>query len=71
MTCHGFSVSTISTVILTCQSAHVPYYLAKEFFIVEKEEGCFKNILEEVLKQINASPLHHKDILLACKAVMT
>ena len=54
MSCHGFSKPTISTVIITCLSVLVPYYLSELFFIVEKEEGIFENIPEKVLNKINA-----------------
>ena len=67
MSCHGFSESTISTVILTCHSSLLPYYFSKGFF-VEKEEGEFENIPEQVLNKINAVPLHDEDIILMCKA---
>ena len=36
MSCHFFSKLAISTVILTCRSTSVPYYLSKGFIIVEK-----------------------------------
>ena len=36
-------------------------------FIFEKEEVGFENTPEEVIKKINASPLHDEKILLMCK----
>ena len=35
MSCHGFSKSPISTIILSCSSALVPYHLNNGFVIVE------------------------------------
>ena len=59
---------TTSTVIITCCSALVPYYLSKWFIIVEKVYGLFVNITDPIFNQINASLLHDEDRLLACKA---
>ena len=39
MSCHGFSKLTTWTVIITCRSALVPYYLSKRFIIFEKLDG--------------------------------
>ena len=39
----------------------------KRTFIVEKVEGEFENIREQVIKQSNASTLHDKDTLFMCK----
>ena len=57
MSCHGLSISTIRIVIIVCCSVVVPYYFSKGFLIVEKVEGKFENIPEQVLKQTNAFPL--------------
>ena len=62
--------TTTSKVIITCHSALVPYYLSKGFIIVEKEEDVFENIPDEVLYQINASPLHNEDIRLTCNSAI-
>ena len=35
ISCHGFSKSSIITVIFTCRSSLVPYYLSKVFSVVE------------------------------------
>ena len=70
MSCHVFSKSKISTVILLCRSALVPYYLSKVFFIVEKEEGKLENIPETYLSKINASLLNDEDILLTSKSAI-
>ena len=58
MSCYGFSKVTTSTLILTCFSALVPYYLSKVFIIIEKLDEVFLNIPETALRQINASILH-------------
>ena len=44
ISCRGFSKSSVLTVILTCRSALVPYYLSKRFIIVKTEEGGVDNI---------------------------
>ena len=44
MSCHEFSKSSISTVILKCCSALAPYHLSKGFVIFEAEEGGIDNI---------------------------
>ena len=68
MSCHGFSKSIISTVIIKCRSTLVAYYLSKGFLIFEKEEGKFENIPEKYLRKIYAYPLHDEDSLLMCKS---
>ena len=65
---HGFKKSTTSTVILTCHNALMPYCLSKILFIVEKVWDVFVSLLEPVLNQINSSPLHNENRLLACKS---
>ena len=50
MECHGFDKYTISTVIFTCRSALVPYYLSKVFVVVETEVGGVDNIPTTVKK---------------------
>ena len=44
MSCNGFVKSSISTIILTCCNALVPYYISKGFIIVETEVGDVDNI---------------------------
>ena len=66
-----FSKLKISTVIFTCCSALVPYYLSKDFVIFEKVEDKFENIPEQFLRQINASPLHDEYRLLTYKSSMS
>ena len=68
MSCHGFSKYSISTVILTCRSSIVTYYIYKVFVIVETEEVGLYNIPISVKNQINADGLHTEDILLTWKA---
>ena len=63
-----FSKVTTSTVILTCCSALVQYYLSKVFIIVEKVDGVFLNITDPVLNKVNASPLNDEDRILMCKS---
>ena len=38
MSCHGFSESTISTVIFMCLSALVPHYFSKGFLFLKKKK---------------------------------
>ena len=52
MPCHGFSEVTTATVIITCCSALVPYYLSKGFISVGKVEGVFVNIPEQSSKSM-------------------
>ena len=65
-----FSKMTTSTVIITCCSALVTYYLSNVFIIVENVDEVFVNMPDPVFKQINASQLHDYDIILECKAAM-
>ena len=64
MSCNGFSKYPISTVILICRSALVPYDLNKVFLIVETEEGGADNIKITTKEKINAVNLYNKDSLL-------
>ena len=57
MSCNGFVKSSISTIILTCCNALVPYYISKGFIIVETEVGGVDNIPKTVGK-INSAHLH-------------
>ena len=68
MSCHGFSKSSISTVILTCHSALVTYYLYKVFSVVKTEEVGIDNIPMTVKNKTNADNLYPKEILLIYKA---
>ena len=70
ISCHGFKNLTILIAILTCISALVLYYLPKYVFVLEKQEGKFENIPEQVLNQINAPLLHDKDSILMCRAAI-
>ena len=65
-----FSKMTTSTVIITCCSALVTYYLSKGFIIVEKVYGVFVNIPDPVIKKTNSSPLNDREIILACKSAI-
>ena len=64
ISCPGFSKYSILTVVLTCLSALVPYYLSKTIFIAETEEGSFDIIPKNVYMQIHADNLHHESSLL-------
>ena len=55
--------SSISTVILTCLNALVPYFLSKGFIIVETEEGGLDNITMNVKMKIHADNIYHEDSL--------
>ena len=70
MSCHGLSKYSISTVILTCRSALVTYYISKVFVIVEIKEGGLDNIAMSTKNQINADNLPLEDSILTCKAVI-
>ena len=67
ISCPGFSKYSILTVVLTCLSALVPYYLSKTIFIAETEEGSFDIIPKNVYMQIHADNLHHEASLLNSK----
>ena len=69
--CHGFTKSSISTVIFTCRSVLVPYYLSRVFVIVETEEGGIYNIHTSVKIQTRSEYLHKFDSLLTLKATIT
>ena len=67
MSCHRFSKSSISRVILTYRRALVPYYPSKVFAIFETEDGGPDNITVSVKNQINAVILYHEYSLLIFK----
>ena len=71
MSCYGYMKSSISTVMLTCHSALVPYCFSKGFFFFETKEGVIDNITMSVKNQINADNLHPEDSLLTRKAVIS
>ena len=48
ISCHVFSKYPISTVVISCRSPIVPYYLSKVFVVVKTEEGGLDNILTVV-----------------------
>ena len=68
MSCHGFSKSLTSTVILTCSSALAPYENFKGFFIVETKESGLDNIPTSVKNQINTDNLNPKNSVLPRKS---
>ena len=70
ISCHIFSKSSTSTVILTCRSALFPYDLYKVFVVVEIQEGGLDNIPMSLQMQIHADNLHQKDSILTCKAAI-
>ena len=70
MSCHGLSKYSILTVILTCRSALVPYYLSKGFVIVETEVVGVDNIPMSVNNQINSSDLNQDESLLTLKSYL-
>ena len=60
MSCRGFSKHSISTVILACRSALLPYYIGAEW-------GGIYNISISLKGKINAVNLHHENSLLIWK----
>ena len=70
MSCHGFYKSSISTFILTCLSALVPYYFSKGFLIFETEEVGVDSISISVKMQIHTDNLYQEDSLLTRKAAI-
>ena len=58
MSCDDFSELTTSTVIFTCRSDFMIYYLSKVFIIVDKVYRVYINISDPVFRQINDFPLH-------------
>ena len=68
--CHVYSKSPISTVILTCRSALVLYHLNKGFIVVETEDSGAYYIPITVKEQINSANLHNKYSILTCKSAI-
>ena len=68
MTCHGYARSPNSSVILSFYYALVPYYTPKRFYPVEKEDGTYKNIPEDVMEKVNGVGIHKYDNILKCQA---
>ena len=68
MSCRGFVKYLLSTVILACCNALVPYHISKGFVIVETEVGGVDNIPIIMKKQNNATHLREEEILIICKA---
>ena len=61
MSCHGFSKVTTPTVILSCCSNVVTYYLSKGCIIVENVYGISISIPGTSLNKTNAYSLHEED----------
>ena len=55
--------SSISTVILTCHNALVPYYFPKGSYIVETEVGGV-DIIPIIVKKNNTTNFHEEESIL-------
>ena len=69
MSCHGFSIFPISTVILTYRIALDPYIISLNFFVIveTKQVGPY-NIPIIIKDKMNDINFHNKHILLTYKA---
>ena len=70
VSCYRFVKYSISTIILTCLSDLVTYYLSEEFVMVETYVGWVDNIPTTVRIQTHADNLHKEDSLLTLNTVI-
>ena len=61
MTCHEYTRSPNSSVIISFHNELVPYYISKVFYPVEKEDGMYNNIPEAVMDEINGVGIYKDD----------
>ena len=68
--CCSFAKYQESTVILTCRSAIVSFYLSKGFVIVKTKEGGLYKVPINVKNQINTVSKHNKYSVITCKTAI-